>query len=447
MLNGMLTIAGLIILVSGAELLVRNASRLAFALRIPAVVVGLTIVAFGASAPELAVSIKAGVAGQTDIAVGNVVGSNIFNILFILGVSVLFTPLVVTQQLVRFDVPVMILFSALAWVLGRNGVISRGESAGMLVLLVLYTTGLAVFSRNNPTQSGKTDDNMRKSRPHPLSLVKMAFGILTGLVLLVLGAHWFVDGASSIACQLGVSELTIGLTLVAVGTSLPELATSLVASLRGERDIAFGTVVGSNIFNILGVLAVTGLVAPGGLVLSETVIDLDFSIMLAVSFVCLPVFITGAVISRSEGFLFLFYYLLYTLLIVLRATDSSMMPLANDVMIYGVLPATGLVLLFSLGRAYLEVLAFANVMADDLSYAAAYAVKNARKILVLVAGITIVIIGIAMMVLPGPATVVIPLGLALLGTEFVWARRLLKYILDEAQSAVHHLTGYTTDDK
>ena len=169
--------------------------------------------------------------------------------------------------------------------------------------------------------------------------------------------------------------------------------------------------------------------------------------MLAVSFVCLPVFITGAIISRSEGFLFLFYYLLYTLLVVLRATHSPLLPLANNVMLYGVLPATGLILLLSLGRAYMEVIAFANAMADDLSYGARYAVKNARKILVLVVGVTIVIIGVAMMVLPGPATVVIPLGLALLGTEFLWARRLLKYILDEAKAAVNHLTGHSADEE
>jgi cation:H+ antiporter len=444
-LNFAMMAIGLAVLVVGAELLVRSASRLAFMLRIPAVVVGLTIVAFGTSAPELAVSIKAGLTGQADIAVGNVIGSNIFNILFILGLSALITPLLVTQRLVRLDVPVMIVISALAWLLAWNGVIGRAESLGMLVLLAFYVIGLAVFSRDGTSPTPETKNDLTGNHFGQRTLILMSVGILLGLLLLVLGARWFVDGASAIARLFGISELVIGLTLVAVGTSLPELATSVVASVRGERDIAVGNVVGSNIFNMLCVLAVAGLVSPTGIAVSEGALAFDFPIMLAVSFVCLPIFITGAIISRTEGFLFLFYYVLYGFLIVLRATQSPMLPLANNVMLYGVLPATGLLLLFSLGRAYLEVVAFANTMADDVAYAATYAVKNARKILVLIAGVTLLIVGVAMMVLPGPATVVIPLGLALLGTEFIWARRLLKYILDEAQSAVHRLTGQEDD--
>ncbi len=445
MLNFTLTVFGLAILVLGAELLVRNASRLAFMLRIPPVVVGLTIVAFGTSAPELAVSIKAGLTGQAEIAVGNVMGSNIFNILFILGASALFTPLVVTQRLVRLDVPVMIVISALAWFLGRNGVIGRAESLGMLVLLAFYIIGLATFSRKKAPPAPEAKNDLTENQFCFKTLLRMTTGILLGLLLLVLGAQWFVNGAAAVARLFGISELVIGLTLVAVGTSLPELATSVVASVRGERDIAVGNVVGSNIFNILCVLAVAGLVSPTGIVLSEGALAFDFPIMLAVSLVCLPIFITGAIISRTEGFFFLFYYMLYGLLLLLRATQSPMLPLANNVMLYGVLPATGLLLLFSLGCAYLEVVAFANTMADDVSYAATYAVKNARKILVLIAGVTLLVVGVAMMVLPGPATVVIPLGLALLGTEFIWARRLLKYILDEAKSAVHRLTGQEDD--
>ncbi|HDP34437.1 MAG TPA: calcium/sodium antiporter [Candidatus Hydrogenedentes bacterium] len=437
----LLALVGLLLLVAGAEGLVRGASRLAGMMRIPPVVIGLTIVAFGTSAPELAVNIKAGIAGQADIAVGNVVGSNIFNILFILGLSAVVTPLAVTQRLVRFDVPVMIAVSGLAWLFARNCAVSRVESLIMLLLLALYVFALGAFSREKHERVTDNNEPKVKERFSPRMTAFSVFGILLGLLLLLIGARWFVDGAVSIARFWGVSELSIGLTLVAAGTSLPEAATSVVASMRGERDIAVGNVVGSNIFNILGVLAVAGLVSPGGLSLSENAVFFDMPIMLAVSVVCLPVFLTHAAISRNEGVFFLFYYLAYSVLIVLRATDSPMLPMANTVLAYLVLPATGAFLLASVGRAYMEVKSYANAMAGDLSYAALYATKNARKIFVLVAGVTLLIIGVAMMVLPGPATIVIPLALALLGTEFVWARRILKYLLDETKSAVNRLTG------
>lgn len=436
-----IAISGLFLLLGGAELLVRGASRLARMMEVSPLLVGLTVVAFGTSAPELAVSIKTGLSGQSEIAVGNVLGSNIFNILFILGISALLTPLFVTSRLVRIDVPVMIIISALAWFLARNGVIGHIECAFMLVVFVVYTGAIAVFSRRHfSSGAGKT-----RNSAIPLFGVK-AFaaslaGILLGLGLLAFGARWLVAGASGIARQFGVSELIIGLTLVAAGTSLPEAATSLVASLRRERDIAVGNIVGSNIFNILCVLAVGGLFAPGGLDVSEISLEFDMPIMLAVALVCLPVFVTGGSVSRREGVFFLSYYVLYLVLLGLRATDSRFLPLATNVMIFVVFPATGLMLFFSLLRSYREIIALANAIGGNLSAAGWYAIKNARKALVLVVGLTLIMIGLAMMVLPGPGTVVIPMGLAVLATEFLWARRLLNRMYAEVQKAARRFIG------
>ncbi|HEX72237.1 MAG TPA: calcium/sodium antiporter, partial [Candidatus Hydrogenedentes bacterium] len=307
MMTFFIAISGLLLLIGGAELLVRGASRLARMMGIPPLLVGLTVVAFGTSAPELAVSIKTGLSGQSEIAVGNVLGSNIFNVLFILGISALVTPLFVTSRLVRIDVPVMIIISALAWFLARNGVIGHIEGAFMLALFVAYTGAIVAFSRKDA--SNAVAQEMRSAMPlfGVKAFAASLAGILLGLGLLVLGARWLVSGASEMARQFGVSELTIGLTLVAAGTSLPEAATSLVACLRRERDIAVGNIVGSNIFNILCVLAVGGLFAPGGLAVSERSLEFDMPIMLAVALVCLPVFVTGGSVSRREGAFFLFY--------------------------------------------------------------------------------------------------------------------------------------------
>ncbi len=436
-----MAITGLLLLIGGAELLVRGASRLARMMGVPSLLIGLTVVAFGTSAPELAVNIKAGLSGQSEIAVGNVLGSNIFNVLFILGISALLTPLFVASRLVRIDVPLMIVTSALAWFLARNGVIGRIESAFMLTLFVAYAGAVVAFSRKNASTAVEKEIRAATSPLSTGTLAAPSAGILLGLGLLVLGARWLVAGASEMARQFGVSELTIGLTLVAAGTSLPEAATSLVASLRRERDIAVGNIVGSNIFNILCVLAVGGLLAPGGLVVSETSLDFDLPIMLAVALVCLPVFVSGGSVSRREGFFFLLYYVLYITLLALRATDSRFLPLATNVMLFGVFPATGLMLFFSLLRSYREIMALANAIGGNLSAAGWYAIKNARKVLVLVVGLTLILIGVAMMVLPGPATVVIPMGLAVLATEFLWARRLLNRMYAEVQKAARRLTG------
>jgi cation:H+ antiporter len=308
-------LVGLVMLTLGAEGLVRGAGALARRLGISPLVVGLTVVAFGTSAPEGAVSVEAALTGQSAVALGNVVGSNIFNVLVILGLSAVVAPLVVRQQLVKLDVPVMVVLSALPLVLGWDRLLSRGDGVLLLVLLVVYLAFLGWLARRS-TSGRVVADVPVASRPVP---VDVAMAVL-GLALLVLGADLLVTGATAAALGVGVSELVVGLTLVAAGTSLPELATSVVASLRGERDLAVGNVVGSNIFNVLFVLG-AGAAVGDGMPVPAGALAFDFPVMLAVAVASLPVFITGARINRLEGGVFVLYYVLYTVYIGLQAAS------------------------------------------------------------------------------------------------------------------------------
>ena len=337
-------VVGLAALVAGADALVRGASRLALAWGISPLVVGLTIVAFGTSAPEMAVSSSAVLGGQSDIAVGNVVGSNIFNVLFILGASALIVPLVVHHQLIRQEVPIMLGASLLLLALGLDGRIAVGEGAALLLLLVAYTGFLVVQSRR---QGGDQPDAFESALPPPSkgswgSSVWAQLGLIAaGLALLVLGSDWLVGSAVAFAKALGVSDVVIGLTIVAAGTSMPEVATSITAALKGERDMAVGNVVGSNTFNILGVVGLSGLVAGSeGLVLVPSVLNVDIWVMLAVALACLPVFITGREIARWEGALFLLYYAAYVGYLILAAQRHAAVEAFSAVMMGFVVPLT-----------------------------------------------------------------------------------------------------------
>ncbi len=344
----MWVLAGLAALIVGAELLVRGASRLAKAVGLPSLIIGLTVVAYGTSAPEFAVGVKAGLAGQADIAVGNVVGSNTFNVLFILGISALIAPLAVSSQLVRLDVPVMIGVSALVWLLAADGNIGRMEGVTLLLGIFAYTALLVYLGRRNrqPSNGVEPDDVKPPQRPiHPGMSILL---VIVGLVLLVIGSRWLVDGAAAMARLLGVSELVIGLTVVAAGTSMPELATSVVASIRGERDIAVGNVVGSNIFNLLGVMGGSALAADGGINIAESALEFDIPVMLAVAVACLPVFFTGGRISRWEGGLFLGYYAAYVLFLIFAAVKHQASEGFAAAMLWFVIPITILGLTVSL---------------------------------------------------------------------------------------------------
>ncbi|MBA1148221.1 calcium/sodium antiporter [Ectothiorhodospiraceae bacterium WFHF3C12] len=326
MITFVLFILGLGLLVVGAEVLVKGASRLAGAVGISPLVIGLTVVAFGTSAPEMAVSVTSALSGQAgaDIALGNVVGSNIFNVLLILGLAAVISPLVVAQKLVRLEVPLMIAVSVLVFVLALDGVVGRWDGGLLLAGIVAYTVFAVVAGRRESrAMEAEYGEALAARSGGPGRLAANAGFILAGLGMLVLGSDWLVDGAVAIARALGVGELIIALTIVAAGTSMPEVATSVMASVRGERDIAVGNVIGSNLFNLLCVLGLGAVVGPAGINVAASALWFDLPVMIAVAVACLPVFFTGYAIARWEGWLFLLYYAVYTLFLILSATGHA----------------------------------------------------------------------------------------------------------------------------
>lgn len=345
-----LVFAGLLVLVLGAELLVRGASSLAMRLGVSPLVIGLTIVAFGTSSPEVAVSLSAVAKGQSDIALGNVVGSNIFNVLFILGFSALIRPLVVHQRLIRAEVPLMIGTSLLLWFLLLDGSIDRTDGMILLLGITLYTVLAIRSARREPPEVheeySKSVVTVRRA-----DLFKAVLYIAGGLALAVFGARWLVTGAVSIASGFGVSELLIGLTIVAAGTSLPEVATSLVAALRGQRDIAVGNVIGSNLFNLLGIVGISGVVAPNGIFASPALLAFDLPVMIAAAVVCLPIAFTGSEIRRWEGAVLLAGYCSYILYLVLDARGHDALEGFSIIMLWFVLPLVTLGLAASVTHA------------------------------------------------------------------------------------------------
>jgi len=334
-----LLLLGLALLVAGADLLVRGASRLAALMGISPLVVGLTVVAFGTSAPELAVSLKAGLSGRGDIVIGNIVGSNILNVLGILGVSAVLLPLTVAPPILRRDTPLMIA----ACMAMADGHVGRTDGLLLTAAMAVYSTWVIVQSRRERAAalvgSGSAPVHGARSTG---ALASYGFLSAAGLGLLVLGARWLVEGAAAFATALGISELVIGLTVVAVGTSAPEAATSIVAAARGQRDIAVGNAVGSNIANILGVLGPTAVISPRPIAVSSAAMAFDIPVMIAVAVACLPVFYTGGRIARGEGWLFLGYYAAYVTFLVLTAQHHDALHGFTTAMGLFVIPATAL---------------------------------------------------------------------------------------------------------
>jgi cation:H+ antiporter len=395
---------GLVLLVAGGELLVRGASRVAAAFGISSLVIGLTVVAFGTSAPELVVSIQAGLAGNPDIALGNVVGSNIFNVLLILGICALILPLTVSRQLVRREVPIMIGASFLLLFLVQDNGISLLDGLLLFAGAVSYTAWSVIQSRKETAAAKNADepvtiDVIAGKSPFwlggavaTLGIALLGWGlgwlnltvvgllsagalvfiggslfgkggttsagdiahnagfILAGLGGLVLGAGYLIDGATTIARAIGVSDLIIGLTIVAAGTSLPEVATSIIATLRKERDIAIGNVVGSNIFNILSILGISAMVTPGGLGVNPEIVNFDLPVMIAVAVACLPIFFTGFTIARWEGLIFLGSYIAYTTILILTATANPALVTFTNAMLL-VLPLIAATLIWTVVQA------------------------------------------------------------------------------------------------
>jgi cation:H+ antiporter len=370
---------GLVLLVAGGELLVRGASGLAARIGMSPLVVGLTVVAFATSAPELAVTLGAVLRGEPGLAVGNVVGSNIANVLMILGASALILPLVVKLQLVRVDIPFMTAFSVLFLLLASDGGFSRADGLILFVLLMLYISVAIILSRregqnddlHGPGASiaaasagrvgqtvGKNADTMtealQEEETKAGSLGRDLLFLLVGVALLIVGASILVSGATGIATAFGVSDLIVGLTVVAVGTSLPELATSIVAVRRGQRDLAVGNVVGSNIFNIGAVAGLAGLISPTGLPVPESALALDIPLMIAAALVLLPLAFTGKVIARWEGALLLVLYTSYLIYTVLSASERPELHGYTTVMMWFVTPLVVLTVIstvfYELGR-------------------------------------------------------------------------------------------------
>ncbi len=304
-------LVGVLLLVLGAEWLVTGAARLAREFGVSPFVVGLTVVAFGTSAPELAASVRATVAGEGELAVGNVIGSNIANICLILGLTAMLRPVPVQSGVVRRDVPIVIGVTIGAIVTFVDGVIGRIEAAILASGIVAFTVFLVIAGRREVIEQALDEpEPVIRVGPSRLWLVART---LIGMVALVLGADLLVDGATALAEAMGVPSVIIGLSLVAFGTSVPELATSLAAAIKRESDIAVGNILGSNVFNILCVLGISGLVRP--LDVPPLAMQRDAWVMLVVALACLPILGTARRISRLEGTLLFVTYLVYVIVI------------------------------------------------------------------------------------------------------------------------------------
>ncbi|MFB6345675.1 MAG: calcium/sodium antiporter [bacterium] len=311
---------GLAFLFAGAELLISGGTSLASRLNLSPLVIGLTLVAFGTSSPELIVSVQGAIGGYGDLSLANVIGSNIFNVLIILGISSQIVPLVVSQKLIQRDVPLLIGLSLLLFLLGLDGLLMAWEGILLLVALIVYTTWAILQSRRE-TEQFRTEYEEMLDQPLGFKSFESTWiqilMVISGLAALLLGARWFTTAAVSLARLAGLSEWVIGITIVSAGTSLPEVGASVMASIRGEQDIAVGNVVGSNLFNLMGVLGLSTVLSSSSLVVRTMVLQFDLPFMIAVTVACLPVFFSGHRISRLEGVVFLAYYFIYLAILLL----------------------------------------------------------------------------------------------------------------------------------
>ena len=314
-----LLIAGFILLVKGADFFVDGSSSIAKLLKIPSIVIGLTIVAFGTSAPEAAVSIIAGINDSNDIAMGNVIGSNMFNLLVVLGVSAAIKPVQIKDQIIKKDYPFMIIATVLLLVMSYDVLlggetanrISRGDAIILLVFMGIFLYSVissALRSRKENIDSGEDDIPS-------YGVVKSLLFTIGGLAGIIIGGQFVVDSASDIAIRFGMSQTLVGLTIVAVGTSLPELVTSIVAARKGESDIAIGNVVGSNVFNILFVLAASAVISPMNI---NAQCLTDLLILMAVTLVTYIFCVTKKRVNRAEGIVLTSVYVIYLAYAIIR---------------------------------------------------------------------------------------------------------------------------------
>jgi cation:H+ antiporter len=311
-------LTGLITLIVGSELVVRGGSRLAGRLGIRPIVIGLTIVSIGTSMPELAIGVVAATEGSASLAVGNIAGTNVVNLLLILGLSTLIRPLSMQMRTLRFDLPMMSVAALLLWALAFQGTLTRLDGLILLLCAIAYTAVVVHTSRRENQEvaaefsaeyAGDDPDTRRRSGARPLARhVSLLVG---GIVIIVAGAEWLVNGAVGMARAFGVSDALIGLTIVAIGTSAPELVTTVVSTVRGDRDIALGNLLGSGVYNIALVLGITCLAAPQALQLEPALVRIDIPIMVAATLVCVPIFVSGRRVTRPEGGAMVAAYLAY----------------------------------------------------------------------------------------------------------------------------------------
>lgn len=320
-----LFVAGLVTLIAGAEALVRGGAGLAARLGISPMIIGATIIALGTSAPELAIGIDAAIRGSGSLAIGNIAGTNTVNLLLILGVTALAQPLPLRSQVIRLDLPMIVLASALLLVFALDGRYTIFDGVALITVGLVYTTFIVRAARR------ETMDSRQRQRDHEPTgqptrgdsrgrLLLQLLGLLAGIVAVVVGAGWLVDGAVEIALALGVSEGLIGLTIVALGTSAPELVTAVVATVRRQREIALGNLLGSSVYNIVLIFAITVLVTQDGIAVDPVLVMIDLPVMLLAAIACIPVFLTGRRIGRVEGAMFVGAYLAYLASLILLRT-------------------------------------------------------------------------------------------------------------------------------
>ena len=330
-------IVGLAFLTLGAEWLVRGASSVATRFGIAPIVIGLTVVAFGTSAPEFAVSVQGALTGNSDVAIGNVVGSNTFNILFVLGMSAVIGSLTIEQRIIKRDIPILLAISVVIYGLVWNELVGRIEGVVLFIGIVVYTLWLLRGARKAESARVTSEYEEAVQQVEGETVTRPLYFqiglVVVGLALLIQGSRFLVSSATTIAEAFGVSDLVIGLTVVAVGTSLPELATSVMAAIRGQRDIAVGNVVGSNIFNLLAVLGASAAVSSSGISVSRELIRLDYPVMLAATLVLIPICWNGFAIKRWEGVLLASFYVAYVAFLVMDAGDSTAPELFRTMML------------------------------------------------------------------------------------------------------------------
>lgn len=302
----LILVLGLVTLIVGGEILVKGASKLAMRFNVSSLVVGLTVVAFGTSAPELLVSLNSALKGAPDFALGNVIGSNISNLALVLGTAALFGFIPIKKESARRDWPVTLGSSLLLYIFAYNGMISSIEGTILVILLVIYLGSLLYTTRKEQI---RLDVEAPKDKLEKQGITKDILQVSLGIVCLYFGADWFIGGAEEIAVDLGVSQRVIGLTVLALGTSLPELFTSVIAARKGETDLALGNLLGSNIFNVLSIIGITSIIKP--LSVNMDILHTDFPWMIGITLLILPLMIFRKRLGTPSGIILIALYLLY----------------------------------------------------------------------------------------------------------------------------------------